>query len=317
MQTRRIHFNQLDLGDKTFLLAPPGNDTVPARLQESIDRSTILHPPIVREKREGCFQVVTGRKRLFTAKGSGRACCDCLTMAASATVLDGLAVALEEVLLNGKINPVEQAIFFQKVLRETDVNEAAERFLPLLGLPPRPNLIQHSIALLNIEEPLVAAVHRGRLDDKVALELGKLDFGDRMALFEIITLLHLSVGNQKKLTISCRELAVRTNSSIRQVLSDPEAEVILNHAGANLPQKAANLMAWINRKRFPRLSEAEQEFRRFTGRLRLPKGVSLDHSPSFEKDELTLTITIPNQERLKELWSKLEPLLKKQDSNEQ
>jgi len=147
----------------------------------------------------------------------------------------------------------------------------------------------------------------------VALELGKLDFGDRMALFEVINLLHLSVGNQKKLTISSRELAVRTNSSIRQVLSDPEAEAVLNHPEANLPQKAANLMAWINKKRFPRLSEAEQEFRRFTGKLQLPKGVDLSPAPSFEKDELTLTITIQDQDKLQKLWPKLERILQQEE----
>lgn len=309
MQTRRILFNQIDFDDDSFILAPPGEASISAKLKESIKRTGILHPPIVREKIEDCFQIVSGRKRLHAAKESGRACCDCLVMTASTTILDGLAIALEEMSLNGKINPIEQAILFRKVLQETNVNEAAKQFLPRLGFPPRPNLIKRFIALLDLEEPLIVAVHQGELDEKVALELGKLDFGDRMALFEVIHLLHLSVGNQKKLTISSRELAVRTNSSIRQVLSDPEAETILNHPEANLPQKAANLMAWINKKRFPRLSEAEQEFRRFTGKLQLPKGVSLSHSPSFEKDELTLSITIEDQEKLQELWPKIKQIL--------
>lgn len=309
MQTRHVRFNQIDFNDNSFILAPPGEEIIPEKLKESIKRTGILHPPIVREKREECFQIVTGRKRLLAVKESGRACCDCLVMTASTTVLDGLAIAFEEMLLKKKINPVEQAIFFGKVLQETDDNEAAERFLPPLGFPPRPHLIKRFIALLDLEEPLLVAVHKGRLDEKVALELGKLNFGDRMALFEVITLLHLSVGNQKKLTISSRELAVRANSSIRQLLSDPEAEAILNHPEANLPQKAANLMAWINKKRFPRLTEAEQEFRRFTGKLQLPKGVSLSHSPSFEKDELTLSITVQDQVKLQDLWPKVEEIL--------
>ncbi len=309
MQTRRIRFNQIDFDDDSFSLAPPGVEIITAKLKESIKRTGILHPPIVREKREKCFQIISGRKRLRVAKESGRACCDCQVMTSSATILDGLAIALEEMLLNGKINPIEQAIFFQKILQETDANEAAERFLPPLGFPPRPNLIKRFISLLDIEGPLIVAVHKGQLDKKVAMELGKLDFGDRMAIFEVITLLHLSVGNQKKLTISSRELAVRTNSSIRRFLSDPEAETILNHPEANLPQKAANLMAWINKKRFPRLSEAKQKFRRFTGKLQLPKGVSLSHPPSFEKDELTLTITVQDQEKLQELWPKIKQIL--------
>ena len=312
MQTHRIRFNQIDFNDDSFCLAPHCKKIIPEKLKESIKRTGILHPPIIREKREKCFQIISGWKRLHAAKESGQACCDCLVMTASTTILDGLAIALEEMLLNGKINPIEQAIFFRKVSQETDDNEAAERFLPPLGFPPRPNLLKRLIALLDLEEPLVVAVQKGRLDEKVALELGKLDFGDRMALFEVINLLHLSVGNQKKLTISSRELAVRSNSSIRLVLSNPEAEAILTHPEANLPQKAANLMAWINRKRFPRLSEAEQKFRRFTGKLQLPKGVALSHIPSFEKDELTLTITVQDQDKLQELWPKLEQILSRE-----
>lgn len=313
MQTRRIPIKEINFDDDTFLLIPPGQQTIPADLEQSIKRTGILHPPIVREITEKSFQIISGKKRLLIMQKSGVISCDCLMMPTSASTLDGLAIALEEIIISRKINPLERALFFQKVLKEIEINEAAKRFLPLLGFSAQPGLIQRCIALLNLEDPLVAALYRDDLDEKVALELGKLYFGDRMALFEVITFLQLSVGNQKKLTISCRELSIRGNTSIRQVLSDPEAEAILNHPEANRPQKARNLMAWINRQRFPRLTEAEKEFRHLCGGLHLPKEISLSHSPSFEKDELTLSITIQNQAALKKLYPKLADILGQQE----
>lgn len=305
MQTCRINFRQIDFSDDTFRLDPRKEDVIPDDLLLSIERIGVLHPPIVKEKRDDCYRIISGRKRFLALAEIGLKSTECLVMGDSVNGLACLGAALEDALAGNTLSPVGRAIFFSKALKETDKKEAAKRFLPILGFPPRPGLIDKFVRLLQLEEPLLSALHKGELDEKSAMEMTGFSFDERLVLYEIISLLNLSVSNQRKLIMSCREMARRNNISIRQFLSNGEVEVILNHAGANQPQKATKLMSWINRQRFPRLTAAEQEFRQFCGKLRLPANVSLAHSPSFEKDELTMSIIFADKEELKDKWSAL------------
>jgi len=126
-----------------------------------------------------------------------------------------------------------------------------------------------------------------------------------MTLFEIITLLQLSVSNQKKLTASCLELAGRMKTSPRDILSGEDVKQILAHHESNLPQKASQLMGLIYKKRFPRLTEEENTFHKFVSGLHLPDNISLTHSPSFEKDTIHMDITFSNREECLRLWQKI------------
>ncbi len=305
MKSCRINLEQIDFSDDSFRLAPPENDVVPPALSASIARVGVLHPPIVKEKRDDCFCVISGRKRLLALAATGRNSSLCLVMGDSASIAACLAVALEDALASNTLSPAGRAIFFGKILKETDKNAAAGKFLPVMGFPPRPGLVDKFVGLLQLEEPLLAALHHGELDENTATEMVGISFDERLVLFEIISLLNLSVGNQRKFIQNCRELAARNNVSIREFLSTGEVEEILNHPNANQPQKTGKFMAWLNERRFPRLSAAEQEFRQFTGGLRLPKNVNLEHSPSFEKNELIMRITFADREEVMEKWPDL------------
>lgn len=305
MKNCKINFQQIDFTDNTFRLTPLEEDIIPDELSASIERIGILHPPIIKEKRDDCYCIISGRKRLLALTENGVKTADCLVMGNSASTVNCLAVALEDALTSKTFGPVGRAFFFAKILKEMDKKEAAKKFLPIMSFPPRPALIDKFVSLLQLEKPLLQALHQGELDEKTAVEMVNLSFDERLVLFEVISLLNLSVSNQRKITLACRELATRNNISIRIFLSNNEVDDILNHSSANQPQKVAKLMTWINKQRFPRLSAAEREFRQFSGKLQLPENVKLAHSPSFEKDEVTMTIIFSDCQELQKKWPSL------------
>ncbi|MBU0965491.1 MAG: hypothetical protein KKA54_03820 [Proteobacteria bacterium] len=310
MHISRININHIDFSDDSFSLVPSFiTSQVPASLAASVRRCGILHPPIVKEKSTASFTIVAGRKRLLAAIGAtGASSCDCYKLTEKTDEIDVLAICLEDALLSRPLTPVERAVFFKKALALIDDNELASRFLPLMGLTQSVYHIQRDLRLLELEEPLLIAMHQGILDDKVAYELGKFSFSDRVALFEVINALHLSVGNQKKLAITCRELAARNNTTISALLHSPEVDSIINHGEANSPQKTANLMKWLTCERFPRLSQAEKEFQHFVTGLALPDQARVEHSPSFEKDELLFTLSCANRKEFLTIWQEIRDL---------
>ncbi len=303
LQTERILFSQIDFEDHQYLFAPPQVLLDIDDLTSSIERVGLLHPPILLKKEDTYYQIITGHSRLRAAeKCSNKSSVTCLLPPPDVSATDSFAIALEEICSSRPMTVIEQAIFLQKALENIDEKEVVAKFLPVMGLEPSRYHIKNLLPLLQLEEPLAYALHRGFLSELVARELVALPFTDRLALFETIDLLQLSFSNQKKLTAACRELARRDNSSIIAVLSSPDIESILNHQEANPPQKTSNLMAVLTAKRYPRLTEAEDAFRRFTDSLKLPQNVAISHAPAFEKDTLTLTVSFKDKDTLIRKW---------------
>ncbi|MCF6289405.1 MAG: hypothetical protein L3J03_00150 [Desulfobacterales bacterium] len=299
----RIPFSRIDWQDTTFSLSPVEDELVPEPLAAAISRvGRILHPPIVRKK-AAAIQIVSGRKRLLAAREILKLqACNCLILPGDLPAEELFTIRLEDATTFRDLSPVEQAVFLAKagtVFAEADI---VRIFLPLLGLARQPFRIHRLLALLDLEEPLLSSLDRGLLDEAAARDLLELSFRDRMVLFEIIRDLKLSTGNQRKLVASCRELAGRLRTTIAEILTGPGPKQILEHPGANAPQKGGNLMAWLQAQRLPRYSEAEKEFRRLVGSLGLPRGTALGHSPYFEKDTLTLTVTFKNQDDFLKYW---------------
>jgi len=309
---KRIPLKLIDRDDHTFSLMP-FDESPDKALTRHIARLGCLHPPLVKETASGAFLIVAGRKRLrIIGDLLKHSSCDCLVVPMEFDTLATLALALDEALLGGPISPLAKSIFFKKALPLCPPEEAARRFLPLLGLAPHPYHLKQIVALAALEQPLAQALHEGRLDEKTAAAMGDLSFRDRLALFDLIDTLQLSVSNQRKIVASCQDLAKRHDTSIHAFLSGPEIKEIIDHSEANLPQKTAQVMRFISRRHAPKLAAAEKEFAELSHRLNLPKGISVTPSPAFEKNEVTLTATFADLAALTKVWPELATILLKQ-----
>lgn len=306
---QRIPFTQINRDDHTFSLMPfddpPGKD-----LTRNIVHSGILHPPILKQTDSGIFVIVAGRKRLRIIGDLLKlSTCDCLIVPIEFDPLATLALALEETLLDGPASPLIKAIFFSKAMALCPQEEAARRFLPLFGLTPHPFHLQKIAGLTSLEHPLAMALHQGKLDEKAAMAMTGISFRDRFALFDLIDTLQLSVSSQRKLVTICQDMAKRHDTSIHDILAVSELREIIDHPEANSPQKATQVMRYLTQKHTPKIAAAEKEFLDLTKQLNLPKGVNLSHSTSFEKDELTLSLTFADQEALLAAWPKISPIV--------
>ena len=308
-----VNLHHINFEDFSNSLTPEEARKPSPELLESVARSGILHPPVLREQGRASMEIVTGRRRLMAAGETLHSISTiCLVLPADTLPAETLAINLEDTLLRGNITVVEQAIFFQKILAHLDENEAARRFLPAMGLEPHPHHLHTLLPLLGLEEHLLTALHEGRLHEAVARELLDLNFTDRLSLYELMEMLSLSVGNQKKISATCRELAVRQNTSVMALLCRPEVREILDPDETNIPQKTARLMQWFTEQRFPRLAEAEHDFRAFAASLKLPRGVALSHSPSFEQDQVHLSLPFADRDELRRVWPRIADALKGQ-----
>lgn len=240
----RILLSQIDLEDDTFSLLPWPETEVPDALARSMVRVGLLHPPLLKAAAGG-YRVIAGRRRLQAVKDELKAAgCTCLVLPEQAPDLEGLVLNLEDTLAGRPLSPIERTLFLQKAGRYLDEEQVAVRYFPLLGLTPQTDL-RKQIRLLELEEPLLKAVHAGNLEEKVARELGELPFIDRHALFEIIQLVGIGGGEQCKLVKACREEARRKNRSILDLLAAPTVKETLESPGSDPAQKTAALLSLL------------------------------------------------------------------------
>ena len=305
-QIQQILLRQIERDDLSYRFSPlPPEADRDSPLAESIRRVGILQPPILKREPADHYLVISGHRRLaLAAEMLGLTALPCLVLPPDYNEAQCLEVAFEAIwAVGGGSAPgsaMETAVFCQRMLAHLKAEEIATRFLPRLGLAPTPFLVNQAARLAELEEPFAVAIHQGRLHETAGRELLALTLPDRLALFELIDILQLSVGNQKKLITACRELSVREKISLRGILGSPEIREILDHQGMNIPQKSAALLDYLNQRRFPGLTAAQAEFQEFRRGLGLPENFSLQATPSFEDDHLQLTITLPDRRTLAE-----------------
>ena len=298
-----LDIKRIDFDDFSYSLSPEKIVHPDNLLKESIARHGIIHPPIVKEKKSGSYVIVSGRRRLlaFRFLFPQKTSCGCMIFSADVPEADVFFILLEEITSRRQLTPIEKALFLQKTSALLDEKTITENFLERMGLPRDPAQIRLGKILLNLEDILVLAVHLGDLSESTARDLIPLAADDRLAVYEIISALHLGINYQRKLLSVCRELADREERTIASLLLDRDIQEIICHRDANPPQKAKNLMSYLMRRYKPRSSEAEVEFNRMAASLQLPKNLSVKHTPSFEDDSVTLAITLPDKTSLPDL----------------
>jgi hypothetical protein len=312
---RNISLSQVDFDDFSYSISPKHEIEIDETLRRSITRYGILHPPIVRENNSGLYSIVAGRKRLYALRSlQKKETCCCLTLSRQTPKIEVFRILLAEVQLDRQLTIVEKAIFLQKITPIADERQVAKEFMPRLNLAPDTFTMKQTLKLLDLEDPIILGMQHGYVNETIAHDFISLSARDRATLFEIIELLRPSFSNQKKLINICRELAGRENTSIAALLDNHEVYAILHHQDANPPQKTKNLMTWLSRKHKPRTLLAEEEFSRFVSAIRLPKNVSVAHTPFFEDDAVTLAITFRNRESLQKIWEKIKHATRDNDN---
>jgi len=295
----RIALSHIDFDDRTYSLRPEGDDELPANFLGSLTRCGLLHPPLVQDRGNDRFLIVSGRRRLRAVRDVLReASCICLIMPGDSTNLEALRMALEEGLLGPPWSPVMKANYLKKIVTLVGQEETVRSFLPRLDITPQQYHLDKLLSLAELEAPLPMAIQQGRIAEKTAYELGRLSFRDRLALFDLIISLKLSVGNQRQIIAICNELAKRSSTTVHTILTAPDILEILNSKDCNPPQQTARLMKVLQARRSPRLTAANQEFADLQNRLNLPQWAEISHSPSFEKDQVSLHLNFANQKKL-------------------
>lgn len=331
---RQVRLQDINLLDTTYTLHPFRQEPEQTLLQ-SISTFGILHPPLLLEQQDHRFIVLSGKRRieaylqiyntLENQQKKDRGYITALTLTANETANEAtneetgqelghlFMVLLQHQLLGGPLTLIEQAIFFQKAAAVLEKQDLLS-FLPLLGLKPKPHIPEEVISLLDLNISVQQGIHEGRISQRSGKKLSRFAPADQQQLAEIIDTYQLGGSKQNKLIERFFQLTQRKQVSVKELLKrwwNQKTERQENDQ-ENGPQKIRSLLGWLDREYQPRLTEAEEEFKKFSAQLQLPADVRVEHSPSFEEEQITLSMNFTSKKKLAGIWPHIKILIKEE-----
>ncbi len=269
---------------------------IPAELQEDLAQNGVIHPPFVIADSEDTFVIVTGSRRIeFISRFIGPSEVDCMVINRDAPYSFILNLILVDQNCASKLSLAEKAQFVKIASRGLKMEAIVTTFQKKLQLKNGRSVIPNLLNILQQDKKIISEIHAGRIQDRMASEIISLpEEADKLALVQLFKNLGMGEGKQKRFFNLIRDIVFREGLSISSYLQNKEITEILDHKEMNVPQKIQHLGGLLQHAISPMTSSAEEIFAKHVKELQLPENLSISHSPSFEKDEITLSITFKN-----------------------
>lgn len=292
---RSIAFNSINFTDE-WNLHPWEFRDIPRELQEILVQTGVIHPPLVIADSAKTFAIVSGVRRVeFIKRFIGPSQIDCMVIDKDTPPGVILNLILTDQSHAARLSLAEKARFVEIASRFLKMEDILTTFQARLQLPKGRSSISNLLNILKQDEQFIKEIHAGYIQDRMVLELLSLPREtDRLALIQLFKNLGMGDGKQKRFFSLIRDIAWREGASISGYLQRKEITAILDHQELNIPQKIQHLGSLLQNEFSPASSLAEELFAKKVKSLRLPSNYSISHSPSFEKDETTLSITFRN-----------------------
>lgn len=269
---------------------------IPPELHESLTQNGVIHPPLVIADSAQSFAIVSGARRIeFVRKLSGPSHIDCLIVEKEASPSAILHLILADQSSVSPLSLAEKARFIEIACQFLKMADVATLFRTKLQLKNGRSALADVLKILQQDEKIIREIHAGRLQERMVADILSLpEETDRLTLVQFFKDLGMGDGKQKKFFNLIRDIAFRKGSSITAFLQKEDVRAILDHAEMNIPQQIHHLGTLLLQEIHPSSSLAEELFAQQVKTLQLPKNYAVSHSPSFEKDDITLSITFKN-----------------------
>ncbi|MFH2013295.1 MAG: ParB/RepB/Spo0J family partition protein [Pseudomonadota bacterium] len=305
MEYKQLDIKSIDLTDTTFVMTYGFTLT---RLKESIEKAGVLNPPLVRKKSGEQFSVVCGYKRVLASRETGIEELRCAVIPQDTEDRDTLLISLYDNIAHRVFNPIEKSIAISKLQKYYSDEDIVKRYLPLLGLSPHLSLLDRIKPLSSLDAKIKDAVVDGRIDEGAAIKLLNFSKEDIEPIFQILSTLRFSKNKQIEIIDTLFDITRRDDCSTSSMLDANEIKEILTDTNLNIPQKGSRVRYFLRKLRYPRITEAENDFLEMKGKLNLEDKIKLTPPPSFEGDRYGIEFQFENMEDMEEKLKKIDSI---------
>jgi ParB/RepB/Spo0J family partition protein len=291
-----IPVSEIDVKDQTHRITtrPCTEDLV-----NSIRESGVINAPIISGKAPG-FTVISGFRRIDACRALGMTRIDARVILPEISGAILARIAITENSLQRPLNLIEKSRCIALLARWHPTPEEMSMAASRLGLPSHPNMVSKLEKLNGLPKQVQDAICSEMVSFPIAMILLEMEPATAVSFTNLFVQFKLGVNHQREILELAREIALRENISMDEVLSGKDWAPFREDPDMDKGLKMQKLMTYLKKRRYPEKSAAEDEFREHVKRLKLGSGVFLKHPKDFEGRTFSLIFHFDNLNLLKE-----------------
>jgi hypothetical protein len=296
----------IDWRDTTFQITY-GRSLQP--LKASIQAIGLQQLPVLQEGGVERMRIVSGRRRLRVWKQLNRSECPVRLVSADQPQKGLFLYSFYEAIGRGDLNSIEQSVILEKLLRYFPEEQVLSDYMPLLGLPPKKEILTRTLRIAAAGPWFWPAVVEGRLFAET-LEWIDKDFPSQRALLAALVI-HLRWGYQKQreFLAGLKELALRRQVEPEEIITAPPITDWLKRGDLSPQQKGEAIRKFLHEALFPVSTEIEKEFNEKRARMKLDPRTQLTPPPFFEGGTYRLEVRFSEESALRESLDRIQRAL--------
>ena len=278
-------------------------------LVRSIAKIGLLHPPVLARNLSG-YKIVCGCRRIAACRHLGWSRITARVLDKTADRLQMAQLAIADNAWQRSLNLVEASRALNLL---TDVCHDQRQFrktAEALGLPINPSVVAKVKKVCQLPSRIQESILAGLIGLSMALALGELDQPAVEALLELFDQLKVGLNRQRELLLLLREIALRDDCPVQQLLAEKPLQKILLDAQLDRAIKRQKIRSYFKQRRYPSISKATAHYEKRVKELKLGDNISLIPPRSFEEPAFTMTLRFNNREHLSNLKNKIEEIIR-------
>jgi len=298
----RLNLCEVDLEDRRSYI--PCFDGLQL-LARSIERVGILNPPLLQERSDGSIICVLGRRRLQAAINAGISAVDVRLLPEDVPESEAFLLSFWDNLGHRSFNRACTAVVVRRLLELFPRDKVASDFLPLLGVEATGPRLERLWALGGLDEHILKALASGRILEKTAVTLARLDPEERSTLMDLTESLGLNANKSAEVIDHLFDLSVPHEKSVLAWMRHDQVQTILQDEGCSRPERAARLRRLVRSWKFPVLAENERQFQEWVAGIPRARGIVVRPTPAFEDERCVIEITAESRGQVERILARI------------
>lgn len=301
-----VHLSAIDINDNTYHIT---TETGIDELVDSIYFIGLLNSPIVKKKKSN-YIVVSGFRRISACAKLGWLCIESKVIATDTGDLECAKYAISDNSFQRPLNLIEQSRAVSLLCEIIKDPQSLPKIAQVLNLPENSSYLEKMKFICKLPKIIQDGILSKTISLAIALTLGELDRDTGITFAELFNSLQVSLSKQREIITFVEEIALLEEITIQAVLKNKNVQEIINNDNIDKVQKTGKLRFYLKKRRFPKITAAEDVFNRYVKELKLGNRAKLIPPKYFEGSDYSLSLRFKNMKELEERNALLEKITK-------
>ena len=296
----------IDAQDLTFRITTR-NDI--EDLLGSIQKIGLIQPPVLIANSTG-YIIVCGFRRIAACRKLGWTPITARILKKSVDRFKTAQLSIADNALQRPLNLVETSRALKLLDDFSPDNQQQREAAAALGLPVSRSVTPAIKKICGLPLAVQDGILKDTINLSMALKLGGLKPETAEGLVRLFDQLKVGLNKQRELLLLLKEIAEREDTAIPQLIAEKHLQEILKIAETDRAVKRQKIRSYLRQRRFPALTKAETDYRKWIGQLKFGNNIKLIPPKDFEGNRFSMTLRFNNRQDLCDLNKKIEKIIK-------